>query len=274
MKRVPFFIIAIYVLGCETKTEKVYSTYEDGKPKIIFIYQNEFDSLNFQKKMLYNSGKINYSGQFVEGKKSGTWTWWHENGNKKEQCKYKAGSYIDTVYHWYESGQIQQIEILSDKKIAGNDCSSCNRTTLIYFESGKLKEKFTANGGSLNGPYLNFEENGAWDLATYRNDSLNGSTIEHEIDSTGRVVIIVGQYNKNRETGLWRWFDKDSVLFQSMTYRNGKTFGTAKTYYPNGKTEKEGFIDDGKYNGAVNYYDDKGKLLNIKHYKDGVSVDN
>lgn len=262
------------MFGCETKTEKVDSRYEDGKPKIIFIYQDESDSLNCQKKMLYNSGKINYLGQFVDGRKSGTWIWWYENGNKKDQCKYKEGAYIDTVYHWYESGQIKQIEILANKKIVDNGCSSCNGTIIRYFENGKLKEKFTSDGGSFEGSYIHFEENGAWDIRTFKNDSLNGPTTEHDIDSTGNVTIVVGQYKKNKETGLWRWFDKDSVLFQTLNYTNGKTFGMLQTYYSNGKIAKEGFVNDGKYNGAFKYYDDKGKLVVIEHYKDGVLIDN
>lgn len=273
MRRSLFFLIAIHLFGCSTKTEKVVSRYDDGNPKMIFIYQNESDSLNYQKKMLYNSGKINYLGQVVDGRKSGTWIWWHENGNKKDQCKYKEGAYIDTVYHWYESGQISQVEILPDK-IVDNGCSSCNGTIIRYFESGKLKEKFTSNGGSFEGPYIKFNENGGWNIKIFKNDSLNGPTTEHAIDSTGDVTIVVGQYKKNKETGLWRWFDKDSVLFQTVNYTNGKTFGMLQAYYANGKIKKEGFVNDYKYNGPVKYYNDEGELIVTEYYKNGVLIDN
>lgn len=236
-------MLSIALLSCKEEIEKVVEKYENGKPKIIFILQNENDSLNYQKKVLYNSGKVNYLGQYIDGNKSGVWTWWYENGNKKDQCKYDDGSRIDTVFHWYESGRLKQIQILPGEKIPEDKCCDCNGTIIQYFD------------------------NGEWNIKTYKNDSLNGPTVEHNIDSGGNVVIAVGQYRNDKETGFWQWFDKDSVLTQTAYYENGVTSGLHRTYHSNGTIASEGFLKNGQYHGLVIYYDNRGKIVNKKYYK-------
>jgi antitoxin component YwqK of YwqJK toxin-antitoxin module len=269
MRGVLSFVLVILLLSCKQPVEKVVERFEDGSPMIILTYEDKNDTLNYQKKVLYNSGKLDYLGQFVDGEKSGTWIWWYENGNKKDQCKYAEGLYIDTVYHWYESGQLKQIEIPSEVHDSST-CNPCNGTVIQYFENGKIKAKlirdnFTDNGLSISRKTV-FDENGGWSIATYRNDSLNGETLEHNVDSTGKVIIVVGQYKDNKETGLWQWFNKDSVLYQSVYYEDGITSGLRKTYYPNGKVESEGSLKNGKYQGLVIYYDEQGKIVDKEYH--------
>jgi uncharacterized protein len=266
MRGVVSFVMVVLLVGCTQPVEKVVEKFKDGSPMIILTYEDKNDTLNYQKKVLYNSGKLKYLGQFVDGEKSGTWVWWYENGNKKDQCKYAAGLYIDTVYHWYESGQLKQIEIIPANNQDDGTCESCNGTVIRYFENGKMKEKFTSDNGIFNGKYTMFDENGGWNIKTYKNDSLNGETLEHNIDSAGKVIIVVGQYKDNKETGLWQWFNKDSVLYQSVYYEDGVTSGLHKTYYPNGKVESEGSLKGGKYQGLVIYYDEQGKIVDKEYY--------
>lgn len=270
MRRAFILILTIQLVSCKKPVEKVIERFEDGSPMIILTFEDEHDTLNYQKKVLYNSGKLDYLGQFVNGEKSGKWIWWYENGNKKDECTYAEGIYIDTVYHWYESGQLRQIEIPSTEVAHIGTCNPCNGTVIQYFENGKIKaklirENFTDNGFSTSKKTV-FDENGGWSIATYRNDSLNGETLEHNIDSTGKVIIVVGQYKDNVETGYWQWFNKDSVLYQSVYYKDGITSGLHKTYYPNGKVESEGSLKNGKYQGLVIYYDEEGKIVDKEYH--------
>lgn len=196
------------------------------------------------------------------------WTvWWLVPG------MYSAGLYVDTVYHWYESGQLKQLEILPITNTANAKCDVCNGTIIRFFENGKLKERFTSNNGVIEGEYLTIEENGAWNKKTYRNDSLNGPTLEHNIDSLGNVIIVTGQYKNDKETGYWRWFDKDSVLVQTTHYDNGIESGLLRTYHKNGKVESEGARKNGQYQGLVIYYNDQGKVIDKERYNNGVLIE-
>ncbi len=58
----------------------------------------------------YPDGRIKIEGQFVEGDKSGRWTFWHGNGlwdgkgQKKEEGEFRAGKEHGVWTRWYSLG--------------------------------------------------------------------------------------------------------------------------------------------------------------------------
>lgn len=269
MKQIIFILTLSILCGCgHTETKKIVSTYKNGKPKIINYLPDKDDTLTYRKEVFYESGKKNYIGYIAKGTKNRIWTWWYENGNKKDQCKYADGFYIDTVYHWYESGKLKQIEIIAGRTISTDGCCSCNGTIIRYYKNGKLKEKFTSLDDKIQGTYESYDEDGSWKIKTYRNDTLDGLTTEHLMDSA-KVIIAVGQYKKGKETGLWKWFDKDSILYQTAIYYNGVYNGEYLKYYPNGQLKEKATLLNGDYDGELNYFDEKGIITKTEFYKNG-----
>ena len=282
------------LIGCgQTETKKVITTYDSGKPEIVYYYQDKDDTLNYRYEILYETGKRFCEGNFSNGKKNGIWTWWYKNGIKKDQCKFDNDYHIDTVYHWTDKGHLEDVEVLNSRQIRSEDCCNCNTTLLRYYENGNLKEKFKKingqfvdsvfkwfeNGklkyqafcvnGKLEGTTIEYDEDGGWKIRNYSNDTLNGKTYEHLIDTSG-VILAEGQYANGQETGIWYWRDKDSILYQTATYENGKYFGDYKRYYKNGQTELSGFlIDDNTREGKFSYYDTTGKLTKTEYWKNG-----
>ena len=269
MKQIIIILTLSLLFGCgQTETKKVVTTYKNGKPEVVNYLPDKDDTLTYRKEVFYESGKQNYIGHIVKGTKDGIWTWWYENGNKKDQCKYEDGFYVDTVYHWYESGQLKQMEIVAGRTVRTDGCCNCNGTILRYYENGNLKEKFTSLDDKFQGTYESYDEDGSWKVKTYHNDTLDGPTNEHLIDS-GKVVIVVGQYQKGKETGLWKWFDKDSILYQSAIYDNGVYNGEYLKYYPSGQLKEKATLLNGDYNGELNYFDEKGVITKTEFYKNG-----
>ena len=221
-------LLILFFIGCgQTETKKEF--YYDGTKLVqeIRYYKNPNDSMTFSKEDFYKSGKKFYTGQLANGTKEGIWTWWYENGNKKDECKYADGFYVDTVHHWYENGQLKQIEIVEGRTVRTDGCCNCNGTIVRYFENGKIKEKFTSLGDKFQGSYTTYDENGSWTSKTYKDDIQSGPTTEHIIDSTG-LQIIIGQYENGKETGIWKWYDKDSVLTKTAVYKNGDVLKVTK----------------------------------------------
>ncbi len=72
--------------------------------------------------------------------------------------------------------------------------------------------------------------------------------------------------------GYWKWYNKDSVLYQTANYEKGITSGLYRTYYSNGTIESEGSIKNGKYQRLVIYYDEQGKIVEKEFYKNDVLV--
>lgn len=273
MRKFIVFILIISIFSCKhSETKKIISYYNNGQPKIVKYFKNKDDSLTYRKEVFYKSGKQFYIGYIDKGTKVDDWIWWYENGNKKDQCKYENGFYVDTVFHWYENGQLRQIEILGKRKVRTDGCCDCDGTIIRWYANGKLKEIFTSYNDKFEGVHETFEENGSWKIRTYHNDILNGPASEHFIDSTGNVTIVIGQYENGKESGLWKWFDKDSILSQTALYVNGKTNGEYIKYYPNGKMKEKGTLVNGNYNDRVNYFDENSKIIKTEFYKNGKKI--
>jgi uncharacterized protein len=270
MKQLILISALLTIVSCgQTETKEIISTYDNGEPEIIFYYKDKNDSLTYRKEVFFESGKLMYTGNVTKDVKDGVWTWWYENGNKKDQCKYRNGFYADTVYHWFESGQLSQIEIIPENTVRYDNACSCNGTIIRYYENGKLKEKFNSINGKFQGTYTTFDENGGWTILTYQEDVLQGFTTERNIDSLNNLMIVVGQYENGKENGLWRWFDKDSTIIGTRQYKDGELSGLYIEYYPNGKIKEEGKLIKGLPDGLIKFYNDKGELVETQKYKAG-----
>jgi antitoxin component YwqK of YwqJK toxin-antitoxin module len=272
MKQIIIILTLFIWIGCgQNETKKIVTTYKNGKPEIVKYFQDKNDTLTYRKEVFYESGKQDYIGQVVKGTKEGVWTWWFENGNKKDQCKYLNGKEIDTIFHWYENGQLKRLDILRQGKVSeGNSCTiCCNTTTIRYYENGKLQETFTKVDDMFQGINASYGADGSSRIVTYKNDSLWGPSTEHLIDSN-KVIIVVGQYENGKETGLWKWFDKDSILYQTAVYENGVYNGQYLKYYPSGQIKEKATLVNGEYEGELTYFDEKNKVVKIELYKNGV----
>ncbi len=269
MKITAILILLSIVFGCSlTETKKIISKYTNGKPKMVYYYPVKDDTLTYRKEFFYASGKINYTGQILDGSKNGIWTWWYENGNRKDKCKYKNGFYIDTVYHWFENGNIKQLEIVSSKKVRTDGCCECDGTIIRFFENGQMKEKFHSLNNQIQGTYTSYEKNGNWKIRTYRNDTLNGPSTEY-IKENGKIIKVYGQYKNGNEVGLWKWFNDKNTLYQSATFEDGYYTGQFLKYHPNGKIKEKANLNNADYNGETFHYNSKGDLIKIEYYIKG-----
>ncbi len=105
----------------------------------------------------------------------------------------------------------------------------------------------------------------------------HGKWIEKTTDHDG-VMTQKGKYDKGEKIGVWK------VLMNDKLYQKDVTKGDiiyTKIYYPNGKIMEKGqsktiVNNEGRnwfYFGEWKYFDEKGRLVYIKTYKDGNKVD-
>jgi len=209
--------------GCKPhEVKEVRESFPNKQDHIVRYYKDEkHNKLNYRKEVFYQNGKKDYVGEIVNGEKSGIWIWWYENGQKKDQCKYDAGYYIDTVYHWYENGNLRQLEIMLVKSKRTDSCSACDGTIIRYNKDGSLSERSTRVDGKLEGFSIHYD-NGNYRSRTYKNDTLNGPAVEYykNTDSTEESTVR-GDYKNGKEDGLWKVFLKDSILYKTIVYKEG-----------------------------------------------------
>ncbi len=263
---ISIFILFILVSCGQTEIKKVIYTFPNGIVGKVRYYSDESDTLTYRIEVFYLSGKRDFVGNFVEDRKEGVWTWWYENEKIKDKCKYKEGYYIDTIYHWYENGNLRQIEFLSGQ-IGEKVGDKYSGTTIRYFENGKIKEQITTIDDKLEGKHIVYNEKGGWYMRTYSNNKLWGPTIEYCLDSNNETAV--GQFMNGKEHGLWKWFDKDSIIFKTAVYKNGIWEGPYILYYTNGKIKESSILKNGTYDGEVKYFDENAKQTKTEFYEDG-----
>ena len=57
-----------------------------------------------------------------DGEFDGKWTWWYENGQKKEESTYKDGEIDGKWTHWYENGQKKEERTWKDWELIDSKC--------------------------------------------------------------------------------------------------------------------------------------------------------
>ena len=139
-----------------------------------------------------------------------------------------------------------------------------------WFESGQIQSNGQYINGKQDGAWTYLQLNGAWTIRTYKNGRLNGLTKEHLIDSIDGIIIAIGQFQDGKETGVWKWFDKDSILYQTATYVDGRYFGEYKRFYKSGLVKLSGSLNgEDTRDGEFIFFDTMGKLSKKEYWKEG-----
>ena len=137
----------------------------DGKPYTGF-YTNYYDRVNDQQGY--------FEEYYKDGKLNGLSTWWHENGQKKNENHYKDGKLNGLSTWWYENGQKKNENHYKDGKLNG--------LSTWWYENGQKETENHYKDGKLNGLSILWYENGQKELENhYKDGKLNGlSTCWHE----------------------------------------------------------------------------------------------
>jgi antitoxin component YwqK of YwqJK toxin-antitoxin module len=242
----------LFFLQCKNNCEVTEKYHENDNPKIINYFENCRNKSEYKSSIFYESGQIQNEGFYKDGKKHGIFKRWNRNGILIESWKMKNGKTNGKVTCWYDDGTLKRkLNVKNEKK---------NGSFVEWDSLGELIVKGTYQNDLRQNLWKYYISPGSWMERTYLNDTLNGTTFEYIIDSLNNVEHILGQYLDGQEDGIWKWFDNDSILYKTRTYKNGEFNGKFKNFYKNGIIQSEGIIKNGKYFGEIKNYDKLGKL--------------
>jgi antitoxin component YwqK of YwqJK toxin-antitoxin module len=266
--RLPTLILIIFFYSCTQKEYKeIVSNYETGEPEVIFYYQNEKDSTTYRKEVLFKNGKISQTGFFTNNLKDGEFVWYNENGKKSAKINYSNGIFIDTVFHWYENGKIKSKNLVL-KGLPQSECEGCNGKIFNYDSTGFLTESYTLKNGNYEGEKMFYEKNGTWIKRTFKNNILNGETVEFIVkEKPNDTIIVKGQYINDLEEGIWIIYNLKKKSKEFIQYKKGKEDGERKIIDKNGVLRVHGYMKEGLMEGKVFHYDSLGKLKDVEIYK-------
>lgn len=229
----------------------------------------------------YPDGKISYTAQFKQDKKEGTWHYFYRNGAKFKDGNFKNDEKDGMWTTWYENGTL----LMSGAYKVGKE----EGEWINNWENGSLKNKATFKNGELNGSWISYTPKGKLKtqgeyLKGYKNktwyeyfDNGNLKTIEtYKVQKIKSKVKYGPMKNKvtyaSIKNGAYTAFSqKDYKKTEEGVYKNDKKDGTWLAYYPGGKiVAVQQQYKEGKLNGYMRQFDQRGNIINETSYKDGV----
>lgn len=185
---------------------------------------------------LYPNGQKSSQGKYKDGVKTGLWTFYNSQGKVIQKGYYRRG-YVDGEWNWYyANGQLRRKESYVRGILEG------------------LKTEYDSTGNKLTeGNYINDLPNGPW---FYHVD-------EH---------MEKGTYNMGQKTGVWKYYYREETLKFKGAFKDDKPLGRHVIYHTNGKVSEIGKYKNGLKHKDWKVYDEKGNLLHVYAYKNGVMM--
>lgn len=201
----------------DEKGNKTIRIFESGNATEIFqttnrngkvTEENEFNgySKTYHSTNLFTTGtsestvQIAAEGERVNGLKTGTWKFYHPNGQFQSECTYSEGLPNDYCNVYYDNGEpFIKVDAKSGDEV----------TSTYYFPSGKINATFEMVNHVNNGRSVVYLENGNKEAE--------------------------GPYKNGLKNGLWKFYTPNGALAIEIEYSMDKNHGTLKYYSPEGK---------------------------------------
>jgi antitoxin component YwqK of YwqJK toxin-antitoxin module len=159
-----------------------------------------------------------------------TWTFYNEKGETDEKIDYKYGK--KNGFSFKYSYEKNALPIVVSKELYVND--KREGKAFYFFPDGKIKEELSYSEGNKEGPGKEYDQNG--------------------------TVITLFEYHNNYLISREKINRSDA---------KGTKQGVWKTFYPDGKVQREMKYTDNKLDGIYKEFNESGNLILSLKYMDG-----
>ena len=223
----------------------------------------------------YENGQLVEEGEYVNNRKTGVWTKYYPNGNKKHELTFANNIANGYAKIYYRTGQLQEEGIWKMNRWSGQ--------YKYYYPDGVLKYDWNYNGsGKREGEQKYYHENGTLQyLGDWKNGNENGELLEYYEDGSIRAKRYFegGKVNPERTVNLTAGKEYDENIKKYSGKPKPKTIartdfgdGYNKLMNPDGTVSKEGtFKDKRLVDGKVYVYED-GQVITTIIYEGGKKV--
>jgi len=174
-------------------------------------------------------------GTYDHGKKIGTWIWTDKQNKREREGDFVAGKKSGT-WNEYTEDKLTFTGNYTDGKPDGE--------FIYYDKTGAELGKFTITAG--NGTLLTFHTNKKPSSKTQIRGGLMNGKYE-ELTPRGKQLV-EGYYVGDRRHGWWREWNDSGVMLSEVQYKRGRVDGSFKKYV-DGKVSVEATYKDGKAEG-------------------------
>ncbi len=223
----------------------------------------------------YESNQLVEEGEYVNNKKTGVWTKYYPNGNKKHELTFANNIANGYAKIYYRSGQLQEEGIWKLNKWQGQ--------YKYYYENGSMKYDWTYNAsGKREGQQKYFHENGVLQyLGDWKGGKEAGELVEYYEDGSVKAKRYFDGGNvipdKTVNLVAGKEFDENVKKYsgkpapKKMT-RGQFVDGYNKLMNSDGTVDKEGTFKDKKLVEGKVYVYENGQIVKTIVYEGGKKV--
>lgn len=207
-------------------------------PFFVVAQINQTDSNGLRQglwKKQQANGRLQYEGNFKDGKPVGQWKRYHTNGQAKAVINYQVDS--DSAFSQLfdelgkkvaEGNYVNQLKegdwvyFSGNRKVAEEQfkLGFKDGTSLKYYDTGELMEKADWVNNMQNGNYQVFYKNGNPYLqCKMSNNQRNGLCLI--LSENGRMEM-EANYKNNLRDGEWKFYNNNGEFQYSLKYDNGE----------------------------------------------------
>jgi len=197
---------------------------------------------------------INRTDKF--GLKQGSWKYFWENGNMKEEGTFLNDKKKGYFKYYDEEGNFKYVEKYDNDNLVV-DATETRQMDIrtVYHPNGKPAITATYYKGVPDGIRREFDE--------------NGIVIKGYVFTNGIVKYEGITDEQGKRQGLWKEYYPTGELKSQGHYINSNQEGDWKFYFVNQRTEVEGRYKNGKKEGAWYWYYPNGAMLQEENWNNG-----
>lgn len=246
----------------------------------------------------YKNGQPMSAGHYKEGKavdevdklRDGEWTFYSEEGAVKTIENYTMGLRNGKSVSYYPNGKVLLEYNFEDDLREG--------PWVEYFDNGRVKSKGESAKGEYNGPFELFQYSGTSKMrGFYANGKKDGVWIFFNKDGSIQITTKFDngvEIATKRENGSFTDYYESGIPKAYYEYENGELNGPFQEFFDQGEWTqepldaaqpgggiqfkeklvgtqilREGDYLNGKLDGPVTYYDERGRVIREENYVDG-----
>lgn len=149
-------------------------------------------------------------GQYQDGRRTGSWTFWHTGGRVAKSGDYKGGKPEGPWTFWREDGTKERVEIYADGKREGR--------WLFYYPGGKLSKQEEYKAGKRDGDWIEWYPDGKKQSENHLvADEVDG--VQMLWHRNGRLLRQT-EFKKGRRDGRFISWSEQGERLSELVYRN------------------------------------------------------
>ncbi len=207
--------ILICLMSCGGKEEQWVEQYENGKPKLIYIYEvrNRESLVQTGEERLYENGKTRHKGGGNADTRTGVWNFYFENGEKFAQADF-TNSQMGEKWRVFDSSgnalvtpkdKVLDLHFAADGGLCDITVRKGDKEIFYkFFESFKINIISHRKGNIPNGETTSWFENGKLNSYYYYKDGIQDSI--YKVYTENGSLLCSGQYSKGVKVGKWEYF--------------------------------------------------------------------